>query len=352
MKDVDCPGTGRRSEEERMMKRVVPYILIAVFLAALLWLVPSEKVVAESVVVIGATAAPEETAEPEPTETPAPQGRIEPIPLDLAVMAPIDERFYTGPMSYEDPSIRVEITEGRAYDTDYMVARVKIADPSQLRSAMHGKKGQGEDYADRIARRVNAVLAINGDEFRVNKPNDTRKYIVRQGQDVFIQNWRNKCYYDILVMDDKGDLIIVQTPTRDEMDAFAAEHTIVNSFCFGPALIIDGERIPMPTNSLRANGVGWTRRAQRMAICQTGSLEYMMVVTGGTDTPGSIGMTIDEFVDVIIEEGHPITAYNMDGGNSAWLVFHNEKQNDFNRHGGGRRKITDIIYFASAWTEE
>lgn len=310
--------------------KVLRWVLIVLFAASLLLLVPSEKVVAEE----------------------ASGGHIIDIPVEQTVMAPVNQAFYTD-NGYEDPSLKITVSEGRAYDTDYMVIRVKIANPSQLRTSMWSTKGTGEERADKISARDNAVLAINGDSFRTNKPNDTRKYIIRQCKDVFVQNWKNDCYYDILFIDENADMLILRNPTRPEVDAFVAEHKIINSFCFGPALVIDGERQQKPEQSIRANGVGWTRDAQRIALCQMGPLEYMIVVTGGPDCPNCTGITIDEFLDIIYTEGSPVTVYNLDGGNSAWVVLNNTKINSFGRVGGqGIRKITDIIYFASAWESD
>ena len=282
-----------------------------------------------------------------------PAGREILIPLDQEVMAPIDERFYTGELSYEDPTLSISITPGRDYETDYLVARIRIANPTQLRAGTHGRRGNGKAYADNIARRLNAVLAVNGDNFRYNKPGNPKKYIVRNQQEWLVENWRERCYYDILLIDANADLAILKNPTRAEVDAYMAEHQILHTYCFGPALVINGERQPKPEESLKANGVGWTRAAQRVALCQTGPLEYMIVVSAGPNNPKSTGMTIDQFLDVVIAEGSPITAYNLDGGSSAWLVFRGAKQNVFgNNKSSNRAQISDIIYFASAWSEE
>lgn len=310
------------------MSKALRYILAVLLIAALLWLVPSEKVVAE-----------EET------------GRVIEIPVEQEVMAPINEKYYTSDLSYEDPSLKIELSSGRAFDTDYMVARIKIANGSQIRSALQNKNGTDEAYADKIAKKVNAVLAINGDNFRTNKPRDTLKYIVRQKQNKLVQKWRKENFFDILLIDDEGNLNVLKTPTQEEVEAFVAEHNVINTFCFGPALVVNGEVQPKP-DSLRANGVGWGENAQRMALCQTGDKEYMVVVTGGRDNPHCKGVTIDEFIQIILSEGQPETVYNLDGGNSAWLVFKGIKQNTFGRTGRqGYRAIPDIIYFASAWQE-
>ncbi len=306
--------------------RFLRYLFIALLAAALIWLVPSEKVLAES-----------------------PAGEIVPIPMDQATMAEVNQKYYLSDTLYEDPSLRVEISSGRAYDTDYLVVRVKIADPSQLRS--HVEKSSDGNYGDRIAARLNAVLALTGDTHRTNKDGIKGKFVIRQGKEIMVPNWRDEGHFDILFIDTAGDLHVLKTPTREACADYVATHDIVNTFSFGPALILDGAVQPRPDNT-RANGVGWDKRAQRLCFCQTGHLEYMVVVTGGPDNPKCKGMTMDEFISVLQAEGSCMVAYNLDGGNSAWVVFRNEKINLFGRSlTAGKRRIEDMIYFASAWYE-
>ena len=55
-------------------------------------------------------------------------------------------------------------------------------------------------------------------------------------------------------------------------------------------------------------------------------------------------MTITQFAQLAAQEG-AVTAYNLDGGDSAMLYFHGKKLNDRSQTS---RKISDIVYFASA----
>ena len=271
------------------------------------------------------------------------------IPMDLMLMPELNPAYYLSDSLYEDPSIRVEITEGRAFETDYLVVRVKIANATQLRSYVD--RSEDGTYADRMAKAIHSVLTITGDDFRVNK-RETRKYVIRQGKPVMVEKWRDQCYYDILMIDENGDFQILKRPTREEADAFVESHTIVNSFCFGPALVVDGELQPYP-EGVWANGVGWNKPAQRLCVCQLGPLEYMIVATGGPDNPNCKGVTGEQFVQIILEEDNPVVAYNLDGGTAAWVVFRDQKINTFNRNPShGKKPIGDVIYFASAWQEE
>ena len=68
------------------------------------------------------------------------------------------------PWGYADPSITVRLGTGRVHNTNYMYARVKIADPMQLRTMMANDslKRNSTVMAHLLARRVQAVVAING----------------------------------------------------------------------------------------------------------------------------------------------------------------------------------------------
>ncbi|MBR2054709.1 MAG: phosphodiester glycosidase family protein, partial [Clostridia bacterium] len=133
---------------------------------------------------------------------------------------------------YEDPSISVTIERGRIYDTNYVVARVKLQNASQIRTAMaQSYYSPSTDMGTTIARRSNAVLAINGDFF---SSRNHEGYVARQGK-----VYRTKCNgdYDVLIIDDKGDLHIFKNATNADIEAF--EGTVVNGYTFGPGLVID-----------------------------------------------------------------------------------------------------------------
>ena len=319
------------------MNKVLPVLAIALLLAAILWLVPSETVVAEVVDI--------------------------PIDLPQKENAPINEQYYTSDLSYEDPSISIRIEKGGvAYNTPYVIAYVKIASPTQIRRALSNRNGQNAENATIIPKGANALLAITGDSFHDNKQ-EVGKYIVWQGQVmqhniIESQSHGYFRYFDSLVIDDQGDLYPFMNASTADLETFEETHgtKIVNAFAFGPAIIINGERRPELTNSYQINGVGWFKRAQRIALCQTGKLEYMIVVTGSEDngraegvSGKATGMTMDEFTDLLLSFGNVQTAYCMDGGSSAWMVFRGEKVNDF---GGKKRPIGDILYFVSAWRED
>ena len=263
----------------------------------------------------------------------AAQADFEPIALDAAAgRAPIEESFLPDMAGYEDESITVRIENMREHETNILVARVKIADSSQIRTAMAARYGStGTVLPDKFAQRVNAVLAVNGDFFSFNSTG----YLVRQGK-----TYRRKTHEpsDMLIIDDKGDFTIIVDPTDEKLGAFTG--TIVNSFNFGPALVVDGEII----HTTKKLNVGLDKETQRMGVGQLGELEYILVATEGPENEGSEGLTIPEFAQLMKDLG-AVQAYNLDGGSSSAMMLGGEKINALSSK--KMRPICDLLYFTT-----
>ena len=305
------------------MKNVLRALLLALLLLCILLLVPAGALVGEAEIIE--------------------------IPLDAKasdMIAPLPEG-YLSDLEYQDPSISVRIEKGRYCDTDYVVAYVKIANASQIRTAMVGRYGDTKAELGRtLAYTWKAVLAINGDNFQMRS---NVGLVTRQGK-----NYRLKCdnpeensgrRYDVLIIDEKGDLHILPQATNADIDAF--EGTIINGFAFGPGLVIDGVK---QTGFVNMNN-GALIPAMRMVIAQTGELEYLCIATEGPEDKGSVGLNLEQLADLVASFEGVQNAYNFDGGTSSTLAF---KQ-------GGRyvrvnsptnpksREIKDILFFCSAY---
>ncbi len=312
------------------MKNLLKILMIAVLLFCFLFLIPSGAHIGYAEIIeIPADAETQLKKNPEA------------IPLPL-------ESGYISEKEYIDPSISVRISVGRMYDTDYMMARVKIANATQIRSMITGTYANStEVFCDRLVKRTNAVLAINGDYFTKRRNTGV---MVRQGR-VWYQpksdrnlSYDSKTQFDILLIDKAGDLHILKSAVMADLEPYQPlEENIVNSFTFGPGLIIDGVK----QGDFKNTNNSPAKKTQRMAICQTGPLEYLCICCEGPDDPGSVGMTMDEFADLVASQGDVLQAYNLDGGASSSMLFRNQKVNCPNR--SMRREIVDILYFASAW---
>lgn len=258
---------------------------------------------------------------------------LKPLPLE-AEAGPVvpQENYGADGMSYKDESISVRIEEFREYDTAILAAYIEISDPSQIRTAMTHRYGSKRTAIGRVlSKRSNAVLAINGDFFSFHNEG----YLVRQG---VLYRDRTNPTYDILIIDDKGDFHIIIDPTEEQAHGF--EGSIVNTFNFGPALVVDGEII----TTTKEMTVGLNKPTQRMGIAQLGPLSYLCIATEGPENKGSVGLTIPQFAQLMKDRGAKI-AYNLDGGSSSAMMFNDKKINALST--GKNRPICDILYFAT-----
>ena len=263
------------------------------------------------------------------------------LPMDFSGGTKPVRTYEIGLEEYQDPSILVTRQSERPIlpdgeETRLYVLRIKIADPSQLRTV----SWQGFDKIGRccdieiMSNRVNAVVAIGGDYYC----GDAGRFVLRQGV-VFKETMAPNL--DLLLIDEDGDFhIILANEHPEEMDKTQIDgKKVVNALCFGPALIKDGVRNPnlesAPTHCRP------DEQHERMVLCQIGPLEYMVVACAHR------GLTLPEMTDMIFSlEENVQNAYNLDGGISTQMLFLGRK---INNTSGDSRPLVDIVYFASAY---
>lgn len=265
------------------------------------------------------------------------------IPLDAPSGYGPDDSCYTSEYSYEDPTISVQIETSRYCDTPMFIARVKIADASQLRTMMAGNYGtQRTALATTLAERGGAVLAINGDYFSYIGTG----LVTRQGH---TYRMRGDDDFDVLMVDVNGDFHVAKKIDEKTLEAAYAAlggsvdegGNIVQAFTFGPALVENGVRAHEEYQ--RADG-GARKKAQRMVIAQDGPLSYVIVCCEGPDNKNSEGLTLEEMGQFMLSLGVE-TAYNLDGGGSTTMVFRGGKINALTT--SKNRAVSDIVYFCS-----
>ena len=270
-----------------------------------------------------------------------PAATVDALPIDLFAPGntPVAANFTES--GYRDDTIIVELEQKRMYDSDVFIAYVKIATPSQLRTAVAGQKigSSSTNHTTTISKNYNGIVAINGDYFTNTKAG----YIVRMGETYREKTSQNM---DLLLIDELGDFHIYlhgHDVQENGVAAFLSEHEIFNGIFFGPALVVDGEVQEIPENYQ----FDPHQKNPRAGIAQLGVLTYALVVVNGR-TSQSEGVTLAEFADIMGQLGAE-QAYNLDGGNSATLAFNGEVYNDKPQ---AERSVTDIIYFASATAGE
>ena len=286
---------------------------------------------------------------------------ITPLPMDFSGGHVASEANYSvledGSAVYQDDSLLVEVHKEIVDGDAFVVAHVRIADPSQLRAAVAGKNRDNKVTV--MAKKANAVLAIGGTCYNDRKIG----YIVRMGE--VIRAAQVSKSLDVLVIDVNGDFHIVPAEKMEEVRAeqdkkvqgkrnnYDAAGELLEAligvpamhvFNFGPALVVDGELVQIPE---KYSDIGNIKgREPRCAIGQIGTLEYLVVIVDGRRASDpSEGCTVEKVARYMWEAGC-VQAYNLDGGNTAEMVFHGEIYN--NKTTGGERSQSDTIYFATA----
>ena len=116
-------------------------------------------------------------------------------------------------------------------------------------------------------------------------------------------------YRTIIGFDAEHRLIVGDMSPED-----AISRGMVDGICFGPALVINGERVPI--------GGGGGGLNPRTAIGQRSDGAMLLLVVDGRQ-PGSLGATYKDLTDVMLAHG-AVNAANLDGGSSSVLYYQGE----------------------------
>lgn len=259
----------------------------------------------------------------------------EPLPMDFSGGRMPSYEGYTME-GYEDESISLKLETLDQDNVIWRVARIKISDPSQLRTGLAGSPGSSRvALISSMAKKNNAIIAINAN-YMANDPTKT-SFEYRMGERIRAKFNRTK---DLLIIDEHADFHLFVQSDKQEVNAFTdAGHQIMNAFTFGPALVKDGALLELDGNY----GYNPHGKEPRMAIGQTGPLEYVLVLAEGR-TGDSEGATQKEMAAFMHSIGC-LQAFNLDGGNSATMVFNEGYYQD--KSASNERAQSDMIYFAT-----
>ena len=226
-----------------------------------------------------------------------------------------------------------------------------MTDASQIRTMAASRDGSFRSFGQMDALRLSglsgAVVAVNGDCWNSSEKKNMG-YIIRQG--VLYQNnlgaagsW-DSILMDVLLIDEDGDLTVLKKPTEGKIPGLLNGKRVLNAFSFGPLLAENGEVVKNYHEADFWLDMAADKARQRMCICQTGPLQYLVLCCAGPYKDNA-GMTLRELAELAVSLGAK-TAYNLDGGYSTLLYFNGARLNEC----GSRehRRLQDIIYFASA----
>lgn len=241
---------------------------------------------------------------------------------------------------YLDDTIFAITWKQKVENTAFTFAEVKVMHPSQFRRYLSGEEfGSGMlSLTSEMTQSVNAVLGCSGDYYSYRRRGLT---IVGGEAKKYVKGLPDTCY-----INRDGDMILERDQDFADLDAvqtYADENDILFSLSFGPILVKDGENI-----CPKGYDLGEVKQQySRAAICQMDKLHYLYIAAG-TDVGAYSLMTMRTFSKHVAATGCQ-QAYALDGGQTTTIVLNNEVINHVNY--GSERRISDIIYFATAIPE-
>ncbi len=245
-------------------------------------------------------------------------------PGDFSAAFPSEDTGAGALYSYQSDSLRIAINKVQENEITYYVADIWIKSINAFQTAFaYGQYGQGIDEKPvTMAVNSNAILAVTGD------------YYGARAEGIVIRNskiYRDTLWNDVAVLFDDGTM---ETYTKDEfsIDTTIERHAY-QAWSYGPELLKNGQPVEEFT----------TKAANpRCAIGYYEPGHYCLVVVDGRQPGYSVGMTLVELSKVFYDLGCK-AAYNLDGGQTAMMIFEGKPVNQA-YHGG--RQCSDIIYFA------
>ena len=289
-----------------------------------------------------ATVSPAPTAHPEEIEDPvalfeANYYRKSGDPAEVIVT---DSEH--GHWAYRTDNLGIDIERVSAENSAgkpvvYFVADIHVKDRSQFRPAFAAEThaGRGAALPWLIARREKAVLWITGDNL-IHEQQEKKGILIRDGR-VF---WSANAEDTLTIYPDLSMRIIARQSSSAQT---LLEDGVENAYSSGPALISGGS-----VNS-SAKYHSTTRANPRCGIGEIEPGHYIAIVVERRAMRDSVGLTMDEFAALFLDYGCE-TAYNLNGGRSAAMVFMGEQLNS--HLGGGidpdgsvQRTVADGLMF-------
>lgn len=266
------------------------------------------------------TAAPAPTPTTAPTPPPHPWERYFSDEPFVYCDSPDD-----GPWIYRDSTLSVRV-EKRANDRKqvYFLAEIHTRGPLPFGGfANKNPKAGSRIKPYRIARQYQAVLGITGDyiTYKENK----KGVMIRNGR-VF---YKRKQADTLAVLPD-GELRVYPAGkvTAEELEALGVK----DSFAFGPVLV-NGGKINEKLNRAHNHPKNY-----RTTVGMAEKGHYYFIVTEGR-------FLYEELAQIYVDLGCTV-AYNLDGGNSAAMVFMGEQLNLHTYNPDlklGQRPLPDLV---------
>ncbi|MBQ9949355.1 MAG: phosphodiester glycosidase family protein [Clostridia bacterium] len=231
--------------------------------------------------------------------------------------------------SYQSDDLKVAITKGYGTNSAYLVADVWVRNIKNFGTAFAGDRyGTGiTEWPLQTANSVNAVFAVTGDYYGARNEG----LVIRNGT-----LYRSSLTGDTCVIYADGSMETHESGNLNLDEA--VKRGIWQGWNFGPELLRDGKAITDFTSPLRGEN----------PRCSMGYYEpghYCFIVVDGRQEGYSDGMTLEELSAIYAAKGCK-TAYNLDGGQTATMIFQGQIINSPCE--GGRRSSDIICFFGGA----
>lgn len=213
-----------------------------------------------------------------------------------------------------DSTIRMQKIEANRF-VGYLL---EIPNPKRIQVATAEDINEKGDTTSNIARRADAVAAINGGGFY--DPNGTGTgrlpygFILHEGKYLLGGQVGDEERVDFIGMTKNGSLIAGQYNKRELRELGAVE-----GLTFGPPIIVNGEKM------IKSGDGGWGI-SPRSAIGQKRDGTILFLVIDGRQPGYSIGATLADMQNILYEQG-AYTAANLDGGSSTTLYYNGKVVN-------------------------
>ena len=234
---------------------------------------------------------------------------------------------------YKDESIEVKCWKEKRRGNIFNFSEIWISHPSQLRRTLVDNviSKKHLDFPSNIFSKTNGVVGMTADYCAY------RDYgiIVQYGN---IVRDTSRSLLDTAIYDKNGNFsFCVDSDAFFESDIFKSGD-VIHTFAFGPVLV--NEYKVKQSYKLTSYICQEMDPYPRAAICQFDYDKHYLLCT--VEKPG---LTLTEFAEELEKCGVRF-AYNLDGGQTATLIFN---QTRFNKAAyGGERPVSDMLYFATA----
>lgn len=235
---------------------------------------------------------------------------------------------------YQNDQASIKLYGYNYENTSVYVADIVVSSSEYIRTAFandyYGKNVTAKTSS--IAEQNNAVLAINGDYYGARESG----YVIRNGvvfRDVSDGQELMCVYAD-------GTMRIVNSDSQSAQEL--VDQGVWQAFCFGPALIQNGQ-VDVAVNAEVGKAMASNPRT---AIGMVDSCHYVFVVSDGRTTE-SKGLSLYQLATFMQNIGVE-TAYNLDGGGSSTLYFDGQIINYPTTSGRSmkERGVSDIVYIS------